>query len=125
MTVPSMLMLSGHLLKFSLETFLQDSQLAGMRMQPHTQCVSLHAGECLRDLLDMSAKLLRPGGRLVYFLPAAPEVYKEEEIPQHPALKLTANSEQVLSTKFSRRLITMEKVSHCEVHQREWYRGFL
>ena len=68
------------------------------------------AGECLRDLLDTSAKLLRPGGRLVYFMPAAPEVYREEEIPQHPALRLVANSEQVLSTKFSRRLITMEKV---------------
>lgn len=94
-------------------------------MQPQAQCVSLHAGECLRDLLELSAKLLRPGGRLVYFLPAAPEVYKEEEIPQHPVLKLTANSEQVLSTKFSRRLITMEKVRHCEDHQQEWYRGFL
>ena len=73
------------------------------------------AGECLRDLLDMSAKLLRRDGRLVYFMPAAPEVYKEEEIPRHPALRLIANSEQVLSTKFSRRLITMEKVGamHC------------
>ncbi len=69
------------------------------------------AGECLRDLLHMSAKLLRLGGRLVYFLPAAPEVYREEEVPQHPALQLVANSEQVLSTKFSRRLITMEKVA--------------
>ena len=56
-------------------------------MQPQAQCVSLHAGECLRDLLDMAAKLLRPGGRLVYFMPAAPEVYKEKEIPQHPALE--------------------------------------
>lgn len=43
-------------------------------------------------------------------MPAAPEVYREEEIPQHPALQLIANSEQVLSTKFSRRLITMQKV---------------
>lgn len=66
----------------------------------------------MRDLLDMSAKLLRPGGRLVYFMPAAPEVYNEEELPQHPALRLIANSEQVLSTKFSRRLITMQKVTH-------------
>ena len=74
--------------------------------------VQVFAGECLRDLLDTSAKLLRLGGRLVYFLPAAPEVYREEEIPQHPALRLIANSEQILSTKFSRRLITMEKVGY-------------
>ena len=45
-------------------------------------------------------------------MPAAPEVYKEEEIPRHPALQLIANSEQVLSTKFSRRLITMQKVEY-------------
>ncbi|CAL8463394.1 g2928 [Coccomyxa elongata] len=67
-------------------------------------------GECLRDLLDVSARLLRMGGRLVYFLPAAPEVYREEEIPQHPSLRLVANSEQVLNARYSRRLITMEKV---------------
>ncbi len=72
-------------------------------------------GECLRDLLNVSARLLRVGGRLVYFLPAAPEVYREEEIPQHPSLRLVANSEQVLNARYSRRLITMEKVPplHC------------
>lgn len=32
--------------------------------------------ECLRDLLDAAARLLRPGGRLVYFLPTAPELYR-------------------------------------------------
>ena len=62
-------------------------------------------------MLDISARLLRVGGRLVYFLPAAPEVYKEEEVPRHPALRLVANSEQVLTTRYSRRLITMEKVT--------------
>ncbi len=82
--------------------------------------VEAFAGECLRDLLDMSAKLLRLGGRLVYFMPAAPEVYKEKEIPRHPALRLVANSEQVLSTKFSRRLITMEKVSHMPCNASLW-----
>lgn len=68
------------------------------------------AGECLRDLLDLSARLLRVGGRLVYFLPTAPEVYREEEVPRHPALRQVSNSEQVLTARYSRRLITMEKV---------------
>ena len=36
--------------------------------------------------------------------------YSAEEIPRHPALTLVANCEQVLSTRYSRRLITMEKV---------------
>ncbi|GIL78955.1 hypothetical protein Vretifemale_8342 [Volvox reticuliferus] len=56
---------------------------------PPTQPYTL--GECLRDLLDLSARLLVVGGRLVYFLPATPETYDEAEIPQHPALKLVAN----------------------------------
>ncbi|GLC40262.1 hypothetical protein PLESTB_001633100 [Pleodorina starrii] len=73
-------------------------------MQPYT------LGECLRDLLDLSARLLVVGGRLVYFLPATPETYDEAEIPRHPALELVANSEQILTTRYSRRLITMEKV---------------
>ena len=67
------------------------------------------AGECLRDLLDLSAQLLRAGGRLVYFLPAAPEIYSEAEVPGHPALALVANCEQVLNARYSRRLITMQK----------------
>ena len=66
-------------------------------------------GECLRDLLDLSARLLRLGGRMVYFLPAAPEAYSEAEVPAHPALAAVANCEQVLNARYSRRLITMRK----------------
>lgn len=67
-------------------------------------------GECLRDLLDHAARLLKVGGRLVYFMPATPETYAESEIPTHPTLQLVANSEQILTIRYSRRLITMEKV---------------
>lgn len=55
----------------------------------HTQPYTL--GECLRDLLELSARLLVRGGRLVYFLPATPDTYNEADIPQHPALQLVAN----------------------------------
>ncbi|KAK9812920.1 hypothetical protein WJX72_005797 [[Myrmecia] bisecta] len=67
-------------------------------------------GECVRDLLDTSARLLRCGGRLVFFFPASPETYSEEELPAHPALRLLANSEQPLTSRYSRRLLTMAKV---------------
>ena len=46
--------------------------------------------ECLHDLLEAAARWLRPGGRLVYFLPAAPGYYLEEELPVHPALQVGA-----------------------------------
>uniref|UniRef100_A0A1D2A5X4 tRNA (guanine(10)-N(2))-methyltransferase n=1 Tax=Auxenochlorella protothecoides TaxID=3075 RepID=A0A1D2A5X4_AUXPR len=78
-------------------------------------------GECLRDLLDAAARLLRIGGRLVYFLPAIPGYYSPEEVPAHPALTLVANCEQVLSTRYSRRLITMEKTAGYDTSAAEAY----
>lgn len=36
--------------------------------------------------------------------------YKDSDLPQHPCFKIAANSEQPLSSKWRRRLITMEKV---------------
>ncbi|KAL4439704.1 hypothetical protein ABPG75_002705 [Micractinium tetrahymenae] len=66
--------------------------------------------ECLHDLLDAAARLLRVGGRLAYFMPSAPGFYCEDEVPRHPALEMLANCEQMLTTRYSRRLILMEKV---------------
>ncbi|CAI5460715.1 unnamed protein product [Closterium sp. Yama58-4] len=76
---------------------------------PSTAPYSLE--ECLHDLLDTAARLLVIGGRLVYFYPAAREEYVPEEIPGHPCLKLVANSEQILTKRWSRRLVTMVKVA--------------
>ncbi|KAG1669595.1 hypothetical protein FOA52_006368 [Chlamydomonas sp. UWO 241] len=75
---------------------------------PSTQPYAM--GECLRDLLDLSARLLVPGGRLVYFFPASLDDYDESEVPTHPALAFVANSLQLLNTRYCRRLVTMEKV---------------
>eukprot|EP00958_Prasinococcus_capsulatus_P009531 scaffold927_cov375-Prasinococcus_capsulatus_cf.AAC.7 len=68
-------------------------------------------GECLADLLDLAARLLVVGGRLVYFIPSALETYSPQCIPVHPGLKLIANCEQMLTRRWGRRLITMEKCS--------------
>nr|CAD7572523.1 unnamed protein product [Timema californicum] len=45
------------------------------------------------------------------------EDYDEEKLPSHPCLKLVANSEQILSTYTSRRLITLEKLQEPEEQQ--------
>lgn len=50
------------------------------------------------------------GGRLVFFLPATPETYNEDEVPCHPCLTLVENTEQLLTTRYSRRLITMQQI---------------
>jgi hypothetical protein len=50
--------------------------------------LSLPPAECMHDLLDCAARLLVVGGRLAYWLPAAPNFYSEEEVPRHPALQV-------------------------------------
>ena len=60
------------------------------------------------------------GGRLVFFLPSVPDSFEPEaELPRHPALVLRYTAEQLLTTRYSRRLVTMEKARararlHCQ-----------
>jgi tRNA (guanine10-N2)-methyltransferase len=65
--------------------------------------------ECVFDLLDMAAQLLVSGGRLVFYFPAPREESFGEHFPTHPCFTLIAKSEQILSTRYSRCLLTMEK----------------
>lgn len=60
---------------------------------PPTQGYSLT--ECLEDLLKLAARHLRIGGRLVFFLPAAPGKCEGHDVPRHPALGFVSNCEQV------------------------------
>ncbi|XP_072029673.1 tRNA (guanine(10)-N(2))-methyltransferase homolog [Amphiura filiformis] len=66
-------------------------------------------GDILTDLLEFAVHFLRLHGRLVYWMPTARSDYTDDMIPHHPCLKLVANSEQILTSMVSRRLITMEK----------------
>lgn len=87
---------------------------AGSRKKTTTSEFSTEIYEArniILDLLDISAKILRPGGRLVYLLPTDREVYDSRDVPTHPSLRLLANSENMLSSRISRRLMTMEKIS--------------
>ncbi|OMJ69813.1 hypothetical protein SteCoe_32375 [Stentor coeruleus] len=76
------------------------------------------------DLLDFAAGMLRIGGRLVYLLPTERKLYDPLGLPKHPLLKIVANSENVLSRKISRRLITMERVGNAEGCDDENQKGF-
>ncbi|KAG2174806.1 hypothetical protein INT43_005868, partial [Umbelopsis isabellina] len=72
--------------------------------------------EVLVDLLEFAASHLTLGGRLVYWLPTIVDEYSNDDVPQHPCMKLISNSEQNFGA-WSRRLITMQKIS--EVHKGE------
>lgn len=63
----------------------------------------------ITSLLSFSLYLLKPHGRLVFFLPTASEEYADVDIPVVPGLRLVSNSSQDFG-KWARRLITMEKV---------------
>ena len=46
----------------------------------------------------------------MYFYPVSSDDYKEEDMPSHPCLETVYNTEQILTRKYSRRLLTMVKV---------------
>lgn len=80
--------------------------------------VDYELAELVVDLLEFSAKFLRIGGRLVYWLPVINDDFSDEAIPKHPALRLIADSSQCFG-KWSRRLITMERVQYDETAEAE------
>jgi tRNA (guanine10-N2)-methyltransferase len=67
-------------------------------------------GHCMDDLLSTAARLLRRGGRLVFFLPTAVGPLDPALVPAHPALASVAVCEQPLTRWYSRRLVALEKV---------------
>eukprot|EP00271_Cylindrocystis_brebissonii_P008870 TRINITY_DN23399_c0_g1_i1.p1 TRINITY_DN23399_c0_g1~~TRINITY_DN23399_c0_g1_i1.p1 ORF type:complete len:512 (+),score=78.13 TRINITY_DN23399_c0_g1_i1:226-1761(+) len=77
---------------------------------PSTAAYTL--AECLFDLLETAARLLVLRGRLVFFFPATAqdEATNEMALPRHPCLRMVANTEQILTKRWSRRLLTMEKI---------------
>ncbi|RWW84888.1 hypothetical protein BHE74_00006483 [Ensete ventricosum] len=75
---------------------------------PSTAPYSL--AECMHDLLDLSAKMLVMGGRLVFFFPVVREDgLTNAQFPEHPCFTLIASCEQILSLRYSRYLLTMVK----------------
>jgi len=80
------------------------------RLEHYPAKIGYSLKQLLLDLLTFSAMSIPPGGRLVFWLPVIRHEYKEEFLPSHPALKLVANCEQVLSSHTSRRLLVMEKL---------------
>lgn len=77
---------------------------------PSTAAYSLV--ECVHDLLDLAARMLVLSGRLVFFYPVLREDDSvEDHFPEHPCFRLMATSEQILSSRYSRVLVTMAKIS--------------
>lgn len=65
--------------------------------------------EVIRSLMTFSLYMLKPGGRLVFFLPTEIAKYTDDDIPKIDGLEMVANSEQPF-VSWARRLVTMQKV---------------
>ncbi|RLO06192.1 hypothetical protein DYB28_014928 [Aphanomyces astaci] len=78
-------------------------------LENHIPATQPYAAEdVMRDLLVFAAKNLRVGGRVVYLLPTTYD-YTDADLPTHPQLRVVGNSEERLTSKYARRLITMVK----------------
>ncbi|XP_063407335.1 tRNA (guanine(10)-N2)-methyltransferase homolog [Mytilus trossulus] len=73
------------------------------------QRVEYQMADIFKDLLNFAARFLNMNGRVVFWFPVSRESYTEDNLPTHPCLRLDSNCEQTLSTRISRRLITMVK----------------
>ena len=68
--------------------------------------------ECIDDLMDAAAQMLRVGGRMAYWMPAVAGVtdHMPEDLAEHPCLAHVSACMQMLAGNISRFLVTVVKV---------------
>mmetsp|Transcript_9637 Transcript_9637/g.10989 ORF Transcript_9637/g.10989 Transcript_9637/m.10989 type:complete len:540 (-) Transcript_9637:427-2046(-) len=78
--------------------------------------------DVMADLLDMAARTLVMGGRLVYVIPSFSINFSiEDDLPQHTCLELIHCCYQSFTSELGRRIVTMKKVGdYEETHQEEY-----
>jgi len=75
----------------------------------------------MSDLLDVAARTLTIGSRLVYIIPSTLDFQVEEDLPFHECLELVHVCYQPLSRVYGRRVVTMKKVIEYDPSKREVY----
>mmetsp|Transcript_3049 Transcript_3049/g.4505 ORF Transcript_3049/g.4505 Transcript_3049/m.4505 type:complete len:541 (+) Transcript_3049:115-1737(+) len=78
--------------------------------------------DVMADLLDMAARTLVMGGRLVYVIPSfSAEFSVENDLPQHTCLEFIHSCYQPFSPELGRRIVTMKKMkAYEETRQNEY-----
>ena len=77
----------------------------------------------MSDLLDVAARTLVLGGRLVYIIPSFAEDFDpENDLPHHKCLRMVHICFQPLSTAdLGRRVVAMEKIAEYDASKRDEY----
>lgn len=78
--------------------------------------------DVMADLLDMAARTLLLGGRLVYVIPSfSTDFSVENDLPRHACLEFIHSCYQPFSPELGRRIVTMKKVNvYDETRQNEY-----
>eukprot|EP00934_Nitzschia_sp_Nitz4_P005528 Nitzschia sp. Nitz4//scaffold74_size92883//19417//21099//NITZ4_004816-RA/size92883-processed-gene-0.3-mRNA-1//1//CDS//3329557574//5518//frame0 len=77
--------------------------------------------DVMSDLLDMSARSLSMGGRLVYIIPSFADFNPDTDLPRHDCLTLVHSCYQPLGTELGRRMVVMKKTCEYDPEKREKY----
>ncbi len=77
--------------------------------------------DVMSDLLDMAARSLVIGGRLVYVIPSFADFDPSTDLPRHECLDLVHCCYQPLSPELGRRIVAMKKVSEYDSFLRDHY----
>lgn len=77
--------------------------------------------DVMSDLLDVAARTLVMGGRLVYIIPSYKDFDPDSDLPHHECLKSVHICFQPLGSELGRRMVAMEKVKDYDASKRESY----
>lgn len=75
--------------------------------------------DVMADLLDVSARSLVLGGRLVYIIPSMTDFDAANDLPRHECLELVHICYQPLQKFLGRRVVTMKKIKEYDPNRRE------
>jgi tRNA (guanine10-N2)-methyltransferase len=75
----------------------------------------------MSDLLDMAARSLVMGGRLVYVIPSFADFDPDADLPLHSCLELVHCCYQPLSVELGRRIVAMKKIAEYDPSIRDQY----
>ena len=80
--------------------------------------------DVMADLVQVAARNLVKGGRLVYLIPTAADFDEGNDLPTHPCLRLKYVCFQGLQIELGRRMVVMEKTCEFDPQkEEEYYRG--
>jgi tRNA (guanine10-N2)-methyltransferase len=75
----------------------------------------------MADLLDVAARTLVMGGRLVYIIPSFRDFNPDTDLPRHECLESIHSCYQPFSPELGRRIVVMKKTSSYDPSQRPNY----